>query len=96
VEQQLAAGLAERQVAEFVDVDETVAQQLLGEATTAAGGLLLFEVIDEIDQIEEAALARARMTAEATPMQRRVLPVPPMKVALRLASGKVPVASSRT
>ena len=30
VEQQLAAGLAERQIAQFVDDDEIVAQQLLG------------------------------------------------------------------
>src|SRR6202795_2617498 len=38
------------------------------------------------------------MTAEATPMQRWVLPVPapPMKIALRLASRKAPEASSRT
>jgi hypothetical protein len=48
VEQQLAAGLAERQVAEFVDDDEIVAQQLLGEPTAAAGGLLLFELVDEV------------------------------------------------
>src|SRR3979409_2613571 len=38
------------------------------------------------------------MTAEATAMHRWVLPVPvpPMKIALRLASRKVPLASSRT
>jgi hypothetical protein len=47
--------LAERQVAEFVDHDEIVAQQLLGETTTAAGGLLLFELVDQVDQIEEAS-----------------------------------------
>src|SRR5271154_7513508 len=41
VEQQLAAGLAERQVAEFIDDDEIVSQQLLGETTAAASGLLL-------------------------------------------------------
>ena len=43
MEQQLPAGLAERQVAEFVDDDEIVAQQVLGEATAASGGLLLLE-----------------------------------------------------
>ena len=38
VEQQLSAGLTERQIAEFVDDDEIVAQQLLGQpsAVTAA------------------------------------------------------------
>ncbi len=49
MEQQLATGLAKRQVAEFVDDDEIVAQQFLGEATAAAGGLLLLEQVDQID-----------------------------------------------
>jgi hypothetical protein len=55
VEQQLSAGLAERQVAQFVDDDEIVAQQVLGQATAAAGGLFLLELVDQIDQVEEAA-----------------------------------------
>ena len=55
VEQQLAAGLAERQIAQFVDDDEIVAQQVLGQATAAAGGLFLVELVDQIDQVEEAA-----------------------------------------
>jgi hypothetical protein len=55
VEQQLAARLAERQIAEFVDDDEIVAQQLLGQPATTTGGLLLLQLIDEIDQIEEAS-----------------------------------------
>src|SRR3954463_5908933 len=54
MEQQLSAGLAEREVAEFVDDDEIVAQQLLGETAAAPGRLLLLELVDEIDQIEEA------------------------------------------
>ena len=37
VEQQLAARLAERQIAEFVDDDEIVAQQLLGQPATTTG-----------------------------------------------------------
>ena len=52
VEQQLAAGLNERQVAEFVDDDEIVAQQLLGLPATATGGLILLELIEQIDQVE--------------------------------------------
>jgi hypothetical protein len=55
VEQQLPARLAEREIAQLVDDDEIVTQQLLGEAAAAAGGLLLFELIDEIDEIEEAS-----------------------------------------
>jgi hypothetical protein len=99
MEQQLAARPAERQVAQFIDDDEIVAQQLLGQAATATGRLFLFELVNQIDQVEEASSrARARMTAEATPMQRWVLPVPvpPMKMALRLASRNAPVASLRT
>jgi hypothetical protein len=55
VEQQLAAGLAERQIAELVDDDEIVAQQVLGQASAAAGGFLLLELVDQIDEVEEAA-----------------------------------------
>jgi hypothetical protein len=54
VEQQLAARLAERQVAQLVDDDEIVAQQLLGETAAATGSLLLLQLVDEIDQVEEA------------------------------------------
>src|SRR5256885_1639032 len=54
VEQQLAPRVGERQVAEFIDNDEIVAQQLLGQTTTAASSLLLLELVDEIDQIKEA------------------------------------------
>ena len=55
MEQQLATGLAERQIAEFVDDDEIMAQQLLCQPAAAAGGLLLLELIDQIDQVEEAS-----------------------------------------
>ena len=54
MEQQLAARLAEWQIAKLVDDDEVIAQQLLGKASTSASGLLLFELIDQIDKIEEA------------------------------------------
>ena len=55
MEEQLASGLAERQVAELIDNDEIVAQQLLGETAAATGGLLLLELVDQIDEVEEAA-----------------------------------------
>ena len=32
-----------------------MAQQLLGQATAATGGLFLLQLIDQIDQVEEAA-----------------------------------------
>lgn len=53
MEQQLPAGLAEWEIAEFVDDDEIVAQQLLGQASALAGSLFLLELIDEIDEVEE-------------------------------------------
>src|SRR6185312_16527200 len=55
VEQELAAGLAEWQVAQLVDDDQMIAQQLLCQPAAAAGGLLLLKLIDQIDEIEEAA-----------------------------------------
>jgi hypothetical protein len=56
VEQQLAAWLAERQVAQFINGDEIIAQQFLGEAAGAASGFLLLKLIDEIAQVEKAPL----------------------------------------
>src|SRR4051794_1736626 len=55
MEQQLAAGLAERQITKLIDDNEIVAQQLLGQTATASGSLLLLELVDQIDEIEEAA-----------------------------------------
>ena len=46
MEEELSAGLAERQVAEFVDDDQVVSELGLDEAAAAAGGLLLFELVD--------------------------------------------------
>ena len=40
MEQQLAAGLAERQIAKFVDDNDIIAQQRLGEPTAATSRLL--------------------------------------------------------
>jgi hypothetical protein len=54
VEEELAAGLAEWQVAEFVDHDEIVSGERLGEPAAAAGGLFRLELVDEVDEIEEA------------------------------------------
>ena len=59
VEQQLPAGLAEWEIADFVDNDEIVAKQFLGQAAAPARGLLLFELVDEIDEIEEPSSSTA-------------------------------------
>ena len=53
MEQQLSAGLTERQIAEFVDDDEIVAQQFFGQPAALAGSLLLLELVDQIDKVEE-------------------------------------------
>ena len=55
MEKQLPAGLAEWQIAEFVDDDEIVAQQVFRQSARATGGLLLFELVHEIDEIEESS-----------------------------------------
>src|SRR5438552_4617829 len=55
MEQQLSAGLVEGEIAEFVDDDEIVTQQGLDDATAFSGSLFLFKLVDEVDEIEEAA-----------------------------------------
>jgi hypothetical protein len=42
-------------IAEFVEDDDIVARQSFRQSTRATGGFLLFELVCEIDQIEEAA-----------------------------------------
>ena len=54
MEQQLPTGQAERKISEFVDDDEIVAQQVFRQSARTAGGFFLFELVDEIDEIEEA------------------------------------------
>src|SRR6266851_382553 len=56
MEQQLAAGLAEREIPELVDDDDVVAQQLLGQASAPARGLLQLE--------QERAAGRSGRLAE--------------------------------
>ena len=55
VEQQLAAGLGERQIAEFVEHDEVHAAEILGHPTLTAGAALGLELVDQIDDVEEPA-----------------------------------------
>ena len=54
VEQQLAAGLGERQVAELVEDDEVDTGEAVGDAALAANLDLGLELVDEVDDVEEA------------------------------------------
>src|SRR6202047_1244638 len=55
VEQELAAGLSERQVAEFVEDDEVHSGQMLGNTTLPSVAGLDLEAVDEVDYVVEAA-----------------------------------------
>jgi hypothetical protein len=55
VEQELVAGLGERQVAELVQDDEVHAREIVGHAALAAGTALGLELVDQVDDVEEAA-----------------------------------------
>src|SRR5204862_1899835 len=54
VEQQLAAGLSERQVAELVEDDEVHPGQMLGDTTLASVAGLDLQAVDEVDDVVEA------------------------------------------
>jgi hypothetical protein len=57
VEQELSAGLGERQVAEFVEDKEVEPGQMLGQSALASIAGLGLEPVDQIDDGEEAAAA---------------------------------------
>ena len=54
VEQQLAARLGERQIAEFVEHHQIDAGELLGQPAGDAGAGLGLQTVDQVDDIEEA------------------------------------------
>src|SRR5207344_1665338 len=54
VEQELATGLSERQVAEFVEDDEVHPGQMLGDTTLPSVAGLDLQAIDEVDHVVEA------------------------------------------
>ena len=67
MEEQGAARLAEGQIAELVEDHEIHMQQALGDLALPSGGLLEFELIDQIHRGVEAhplAVARDRLGAE--------------------------------
>src|SRR4051812_18171415 len=55
VEEKLATGLGEGQIAEFIQHDEVHPGQMLGEPTLPSIAGLGLEAIDEVDDVEEAA-----------------------------------------
>ena len=88
MEQQLSAGLAEGQIAEFVDDDEIMAQQSLDDPTAPSGGLFLFELIDEIDEIEESPSRAGANDRGGDGDARWVFPVPGETATWRRDSGE--------
>ena len=54
MEQQLAAGLIERQVAEFVEDDEVHPGQMLGDTTLPSVAGLDLQAVDEVDDVVKA------------------------------------------
>ena len=59
VEQQLPACLRERQIAELVDDDEVLAAKIVGQASLTSRACFGFQLVDQIDDIEEPASGTA-------------------------------------
>lgn len=59
MEEQLAAGLREGQIAEFVENDEVEAGEIVGHATLFTCPGLGFQPVDQINDVEEAAAGAA-------------------------------------
>src|SRR5690606_28900166 len=55
VEEELAAGLGEGEITEFVEHDEVEAGQVVSDAPLLAGAVLGLQPVDQIDDVEEAA-----------------------------------------
>jgi hypothetical protein len=55
MEQQLGAGLGERQIAEFVEDDEVHAGEVVGKTALPAGARLGLEPVDQTDDVVETA-----------------------------------------
>lgn len=85
VEEQLAAGLGEGQMAEFVEDYEVEARELLGELADPALAAFRFERVTRSVVLKKRALAPPLMQARAIAMARWVLPVPvpPTRTTLR-------------
>src|SRR3954465_438658 len=55
MEEQLAAGLGEGQIAELVEDDEVEPGEMIGDAALAAGAGFALQLVDEVDDVVEAA-----------------------------------------
>jgi hypothetical protein len=55
MEQELAAGLGEGQVTEFIEDNEAHAGQMISEPALATGTRFCFEAVDEVDDVIEPA-----------------------------------------
>ena len=71
MEQQLPAGLGERQVAELVEDDEVETCQMIGQASLPASPAFGLEPVDQIDGVEEPA-ARSTTNAAARDRDRQM------------------------
>src|SRR4051794_1664 len=67
MKEQLAAGLSEGQVAEFVENDEVHAREIFGEPPLPAGAGFALQPIDQVNDGVEAA---SRAAADASPRNR--------------------------
>src|SRR6202040_2064776 len=97
MKEQLAAGLSEGQIAEFVENDEVHAREIFGEPPLPAGAGFALQPIDEIDDGIEAAPGAA---ADAGPRnsygQMRLAGAgSPISTALRCSTRTAPLARSR-
>src|SRR5215469_13655766 len=97
MEEQLAAGLREGQVAEFVEHDEIHAGEVFGEPALSISAGFVLQAVDEVDDGVERPRAAPRMQARAMAMAKWLLPVPvpPTSTALRGSARKAPPARSR-
>ena len=98
VEEQLSAGLGEREMAELVQHHEVEPGEVVGEAALAAGARLGLELVDEVDHVKEAVSRAAADAGAGYATARWVLPVPvpPVSTRLRCWARKPPRARSRT
>ena len=76
MEEQLAAGLGEGPIAGLVEDHEVETAEMAGEPTLPPVAGFAVELIDEVDDVEEAAAGSPRMQARAMPTARWVSPEP--------------------
>src|SRR6185312_11692234 len=98
MEQQLPTGLAEREIPSSSMTMRSWRSRFSANLPLLPAAFSCSSWLTRSTRLKNRPLARLRITAEAMAIHRWVfpVPVPPMKIPLRLASRKAPVASSRT